>query len=506
MSSYFLYADPESLEVLAAPSEKVILIGGDFGYGNFGDIQQHVNSIRVVKKGGRFRTVSVFATDVISSAGFPAWAKKKYNTDAILFVSACPHKVVGDDPGIAPVRLVSGVSGLLLYGGGFLNAMWGKFVLGFVQYMLDRLPDIAYWVSGQQITEPFDLQVVEHVKTHKPALFGVRDHHSLRLLKDRGYSATYSFDDATESLLELGSQCLQKSESGLVLHLNLSDYTENLTDTDEIIKELNTMARCDAASQVTVFQAFRDCRDNVVDSRESITRLENTFPLIDYRTVELASMSYADALPLRRPVAASIGYSCSYHVTLWLQLCGIPCFMRRSNAYYDQKYRALGLTQGFAQFIESPMLVNHAENLERRATWREWLSRTVDTAPGIRRHFEIDTSAYSQGAGPFRFKGKTNLNEQIQFLTARLQRSEEDYRSAAVLTADLQSRLADMQNTVLQKAAQCHSADMRAAELQTHLTSIQNTVSWKITQPLRKIRHLIATKSTPSKGTQPDEI
>lgn len=42
MSQLHFYADPHSASVLAGSGAKAVLVGSDFGYGNFGDVLQHV--------------------------------------------------------------------------------------------------------------------------------------------------------------------------------------------------------------------------------------------------------------------------------------------------------------------------------------------------------------------------------------------------------------------------------------------------------------------------------
>lgn len=110
---------------------------------------------------------------------------------------------------IAPVQTIRGLSVIWMYGGGFLNSMWGESVLGVVEYFLDRFPDVTYCISGQQIAPPFQARVCEHTKRYKPKLFGVRDEASSRAMSETGYQPDFSFDDASEALLILGGRgCL----------------------------------------------------------------------------------------------------------------------------------------------------------------------------------------------------------------------------------------------------------------------------------------------------------
>jgi hypothetical protein len=166
---------------------------------------------------------------------------------------------------------------------------------------------------------------------------------SLRLLAEQGFVADYSFDDATEALLALNDRITLRRGQGLALHLNSSDYTANQNLEYGLGRELASLAGCAAAGKgVTALQAFRDCRQEVFDTSETIKRLDHLFPFHNFRTIDLVGLLFdQDGSHVVPDVEAEIGYSCSYHITLWLQLAGIPCWLRSSNPFYNQKSRAL---------------------------------------------------------------------------------------------------------------------------------------------------------------------
>jgi hypothetical protein len=92
------------------------------------------------------------------------------------------------------------------------------------------------------------------------------------LLAERGYDADFSFDDATEALEGLSDRLSIRQGQGLALHINSSDYTGNTSLADGLGRELASVASQDAARhEVTVFQAFRDSRQDVFDSSETIS-------------------------------------------------------------------------------------------------------------------------------------------------------------------------------------------------------------------------------------------
>src|SRR5690606_317645 len=130
--------------VLTGSEQKVVAIGSDFGYGNFGDVLQHLSALRLAKGNGRFRTVSVMAANAISNRDFPRWVLSNYDTDAVVFVSEHPLILTDGDPELQLVTHIRNIAAVHLYGGGFLNDMWGDYVLAVVEQFLSHGSDISY--------------------------------------------------------------------------------------------------------------------------------------------------------------------------------------------------------------------------------------------------------------------------------------------------------------------------------------------------------------------------
>ena len=105
-----------------------------------------------------------------------------------------------------------------------------------------------------------------------------------------------------------------------------------------------------------LLQAFQDAREEVLDSFETVKRLEIGFPFAGLETILLVGAAMGKGSERVRPVTGHFGYSCSYHVALWLQLCGIPCWLRGTNDYYEHKCRALGIEGDFESFLASCLL------------------------------------------------------------------------------------------------------------------------------------------------------
>lgn len=430
MNTFYLYADEYSLDVLVNEQQKVVLIGGDFGYGNFGDVLQHLNAIRFIKETGRFATISVMAANAIGFSGFPIWAKTSYGADAIIYVSEYPLIFDEHSPSLKPVGEIQNLAVIYLYGGGFLNNIWGEYVLSVVEYFLRLAPGIEYFISGQQVTPPFQAHVIDHVKKFAPKLFGVRDELSLQWLREAGLESHFSFDDATEMLIALGQRIQLQRGTGLLLHLNSSDYTANSSMQRDLGYDLTALrSMSEVKKGVTVFQAFRDVRQDVFDSIETIKTLEARFPFYDVRVIDLVGLIFSNVdKDSILTVNGAIGYSCSYHVTLWLQLAGIPCWLRSSNSYYDQKSKALQVTQALETFIQDPKLADHSINLERRANWCDLLRTELTSLVEVNNLRRIPEITGGNKPWPFFFKGTPTLQEKLasaeQQATWRRERAE----------------------------------------------------------------------------------
>lgn len=464
MSSVYLYADETSRQILSNDQQKIILIGGDFGYGNFGDVLQHINCLNIAEQSNRFATVSVLAANSIGFQDFPAWAMQNYGADALIFVADYPLILDQSSPHLELLGEVRNLSVVHLYGGGFLNNMWGDFVLGVAEHFLRLAPHATYLVSGQQVTHPYQSRVLRHIEEFKPALFGVRDALSLQLLRDGGFDPQFSFDDATESLIELSNKLPVERGSGLFMHLNVSDYAAN----DESLKGLgNDLSRLSASTgaytEVTLFQAFRDSRQGVLDSREALKSLDFRFPFSDLRLIELVPFVYSEeGQQITRPLLGEFGYSCSYHVALWLQLAGIPCWLRSNNPFYDQKSRALQVTQDLESFLKEPRLADHQSNLEQRSLWRAEFEKVIEGAPEVRQVCQIPQNDSSLAPWPFFFKGKPTVEEKLELAT-----KESDYWRSRVKTAEEQ---------LVQAQEDAQQMNGRIEGLTTQLTEVGHEV------------------------------
>ena len=534
MRHIYLYADEASRDILQNDVEKIILIGGDTGNANFGDILQLINSLNIAKQSNRFSTVAVMVAHAISARDFPAMARQSYGADAIIFIADYPLILDESSPRWDLVGEIRNLAAVHLYGGGFLNDMWGDYVLEMTEFFLRLAPTATYLVSGQQVTPPYQARVVGHIQAFKPALFGVRDELSRQWLREEGFESLFSFDDATEALIALTESLPLQRGPGLLMHLNSSNYTANDAAQQGLGDDMIRLKKSPwPRSETTLLQAFRDVRNDVVDSRETVKKLDLQFPFSDVRVVELASLAYGSReAQLSRPIIGDLGYSCSYHVALWLQLAGIPCWLRSSNPFYDQKSRALQVTQDLEAFLREPRLADHRSNLEARARWYSLFLKHLTEIPEARNVCRIPVNDNGPAPWPFFFKGTPTLEDRLEDRLIQANRETDAWRlradaaEAALAESQVQVRtlcervealgaqLTEVGNEVHKQRARAEAAEAafrrthaengtlneRVASAQGHVEQLLNSRSWRLTKPGRAMARYIRVGHFDSQG------
>lgn len=479
MSTMFFYADAESIEVLGSACSKAVLLGSDFGYGNFGDVLQHVGAVSRLQERSVLDVVSIFALEAISRFVGTGALRRTYNLDALMFVATEPLRAEDlSRLGLQQVLAVNNVGIVHLYGGGFLNEMWGDFSLDIAEQLLRQIPSATYVISGQQVAAGYSRRVAEHISTYKPRLVGVRDRDSLRNVQEQGVVAEFSFDDAVEQLLSLPRLYQLRRGDGAFIHLNSSGYTGNDSALLEMTRHLSLVAeRVGDSALPVLFQAFQDGREQVIDSLETVKRLERAFPFANAQTALLVEAILAPPGKWEpRILVGDFGYSCSYHVTMWLQLNGIPCWLRGSNNYYDQKRRSLGVEGSFESFLETLPLVEHGANLEARSQWLGKLDAVVD---GADRHGgNLTWEPIVPGAREFHFKGEPRLEVLLGETWRTVNQLQEEkgqlLEAHAAVSADgllKEARREDLESKLVQAHAALQSAEQGRDELSLQLLS-----------------------------------
>ena len=104
---------------------------------------------------------------------------------------------------------------------------------------------------------------------------------------------------------------------------------------------------------------------------------ENEFPYKSYSVLDLVHLAYTEEISNVSLLSASIGISCSYHVTLLLHLLHTPCFLIAHNDFYRQKAAALNQQESFTDFLKSHPVPDYSSRISERKVWLHYLTLTL---------------------------------------------------------------------------------------------------------------------------------
>lgn len=414
MPDFYVYADEESIKALKSDQHKVILVGGDFGYANFGDVLQLSGTLDFYRQHTDCLPVPVYSLDAITAPGYVSTIRSVFQLDALLFISSNAVNTTSID--LVLVDSIPDVSALHLYGGGMMNMMWGGYVLDVVEFFLDRLQGVAYVVSGQQVGEEIRDRLTAHVNIRRPQLFGLRDSESLERITAWGIKGDFSFDDAYEPLMHLIAQIPEGKRDRVIGHMNISGYTRD--DLNCSIENILSKFRCIQARygecELTLANAYNDKRSPVTDSLGTVVAMENDFPYKNYSVIDLANAAYTRNLSKPELLAGRIGVSCSYHFTLFLHLADIPCWLIAQNAYYAQKARALNCHASFEAFIDSPQVPDYASRVAARRAWRGKMVAFIKDQ--LKERLTLKFALPISREGTTKFRWKESASEELKRL------------------------------------------------------------------------------------------
>ncbi len=142
------------------------------------------------------------------------------------------------------------------------------------------------------------------------------------------------------------------------------------------------------------------------------------FAFSDLRLIHLMNLLEAPR-PAKSllPLVGQFAYSCSYHITLWMQLSGIPCWLRGENAYYRQKREALGLADNsFGEFLKFRRLADHSQKLELRSSWLNRVKLVLSNLGLVSNSINFPMPAHNSARLDFTYKGEPSLSERLNSL------------------------------------------------------------------------------------------
>ncbi len=469
MARLIFYTDEASMALVTGRKPVVILVGGDFGYANFGDVLQLKSVVNFYRAQTDLNPVPVYSLEAIPDSGYVDRIKKLIGVDALLFLSAEAVDVAR--LGLIPVPSISCLSVVHLYGGGYLNDRWGEYVLDVAECFLDKSECITYLISGQQVGEKVRARLLDHIDRFRPRLVGVRDFESLDRLESWGVPARFSFDDAYEPLLDLANQVPKIRKNRVIGHINLSPYASDSVGekAQMLVAAFREIMVRYPEHELVMVNAYNDRRSAVMDSLASIVELENEFPYKDYCVLDLVDGAYSGNISRPELLSSEVAVSCSYHVTLFLHIAGVPCWLFAQNAYYDQKAGALNGMESYEEFLQKPVIPDYSERIDLREAWLRELGNVIEV-----RGPEVDAIALSldvdaiDSLSPFKFKprGHEALERQLAEQAEQLQELRnycDDLRSS------LQQSLAYQEELERSRRAQSGQID----ELRSYVDSLE---------------------------------
>ncbi|MED0671851.1 polysaccharide pyruvyl transferase family protein [Aneurinibacillus aneurinilyticus] len=428
MKDLYVYCDERTHFVLNQAQPKVILVGSYLGYSNFGDILQLKGAIKYHRETTHLEPVIVCALDSITNEKYIHKIRSWFDIEAVIFVDKTYYNL--ESLGLHLLSKTKSIEHLHVYGGGFLNEMWGDYKIKIVEKLMEMFLIKNYVITGQQLSQSFLPKLKKHLSQFPPSVMGGRDIKSTELIKEMGINGGFSFDDAFDILENwAGKLSLGKSKeltsSNVLFHINTSSYTyvQNSQEINQqVIKNLQLISSHYPESSITFLQAYEDQRFAVKDTLSSIINLEDDFPFIHYNVVDIAKMALLhnpsnkdhdqNLLYLRGEIAVSS----SYHTTLLLHLLGIPCWLVSLNEYYQQKKEGLGVYGTLKEFLNNPTIPNYEDKRQARTAWLKELSNYFICSPS----YEEIAVAFDTVNKNVKFKTKNNgINEIVASELAR---------------------------------------------------------------------------------------
>jgi len=505
-----LFATPASVQAIERARALVVLVGSYDGSGNYGDIAQFDAARELVERLGP----GLLALPVLERQYLAGHRQLCEN------LSAPDRPALFFDPGdegehedgllavAAPVDLAFGAS--YLYGGGYLNRLWGERKLALLAAAEALLADggaasSCHLSSGLQVEPGWVAELADGTSAiDRLDFLGARGDASRRALAAVGLEAPAlnTGDDAVGPLSRLPVDDPAPDDGRLHLNLHFAEH-EWVTRRPQaaldfyagFMAELARLANRPVVAQPVI--AYLDGR---IDERAALERLAGACAAAGVDVAEplvLRPAGLAAAAP--RLGRAELTLSCSYHVALTSLMLGVPAALIGDNPYYEQKAAGLGADFGLPPAFTGPTTDDPGQRAgeiasvllddERRQRLRSSLTAAAERLRRRRCAAEAELLALLGGAAA------TALGDRVEELAARL-------RLHAAAPAQLQARLATLQTELeelrqrvdespLEAELRVQEAEARAEAAETTLATALGSRSWRMTASLRRLGGLV---------------
>ncbi len=494
-----LFCEAAAAQEIERARAVVLLVGSYDGSGNYGDIAQFAAAQALAERlGPGILALPVLEREYLAAHRDLVQGSGVRAPHALFFD---PDGAGEDDlgPVAAPVEL--GFGACYLYGGGYLNRLWGE-------RKLAMLGAAEALLAAGGVTAPCRVATGLQVESDWVAAEGSPGLARFDLLggRDGASQATLAAVNPTAAGLETGDDAIGllgrlplAPDSAPVdgrLQLNLhfaahswaSDRPEGVLDLyTGFLAELSGLADRPLLAQPLI--AYLDRR---VDERAGIERLRTACGPLGIEIAEplvLRPAGLAEAAARLRQ--ASLTLSCSYHVALTSLMLGVPAVLVGDNPYYEQK--ATGLRVDFGL----PPAFAPAANVDPAEMARAVAGSLLDPVRGeeLRRGLRVGAERLRQRRAATEAELLARVGgAAAQALAGRIDEQAERLRQLAAEPVELRTRLAALQTEREEQptaGATALEAELRAQEAEAALAAVLRSRSWRLLAPLRKLRALL---------------
>jgi Polysaccharide pyruvyl transferase len=479
-----LFAAPETAAAIAEARSVAFLVGGYDGSGNFGDVlmlEAALEMLAPLEPGlvvlpvleRRFASHHPeLAEQMIRPPRHQVYfGQEDSGEDGLVAIAPGPH-------------LESAVS--YLYGGGYLNGLWGDRKLAMmraaegmlaaaepreVRRVGSGLQVEAAWLAGLSGEDAGYLRAFE--------LLGTRDSRSGELLAGFGSAIVpESGDDAIARLARLRTAELP-GEGPLRVNLHFTDH-DWVTSAPERLLELYAELLAELGGRTgrpVVAQPLVAYLDPRVDERPAAERLGAA--LAD-RGIEVLEPVLLRPAGLRVAAAAmakaNFTVACSYHAGLASLMLGLPTLMVAHNPFYEQK--TAGLLDAFGQPPE--FAIGPEADAEAYAKLLSATALDPEAGGRLRVRLALDGRRVRR----LRADAEADLFTRI---AATVAGTEEGAPQWVGSEAEEDRRVRAAEGRARAGEERAAHAEVHAFNLEAQIAELTRSTSWRLTAPLRRL-------------------
>jgi polysaccharide pyruvyl transferase WcaK-like protein len=504
-----LFASPETAQAVAGARAAVVLVGGYDGSGNYGDIVLLEAALGLLERlGPTVLALPVLERRHLTGHRVLRGEEGRTGESPVLFYDPGEEGEYDDGllPVPAPVELAFGAT--YLYGGGYLNRLWGARKLAMLDAadaLLAAGGEVSCRLSSGLQVEPgwVDCLAGGGGVFAGLELRGARDDASQEeLSRGQGSPALNTGDDAVGFLGRLPRPANSPADDGrLLVNVHFAEHgwvTERSRELFDLyvsfIAEVGRLGGRPVRVQPVI--AYLDSRQ---DERRDLARLGAACVAEGMEVAEPLLLRPAGLTAAQPQLGAgALTLSCSYHVALTSLMLGVPAILIGDNRYYEQK--AAGLLRDF----ELPGAFSRPASTDP-GSWAAEIAETVldqQRARALRQSLTANAERLRQrrAAVEIELLGRlgggvaTALDSRVDDLAARIRQLADEPAELHVRLAHLQSeveRLRCLAESPLDAELRAQEAEARAAAAHDVLEGVLRSRSWRLLAPLRRLKALL---------------